>query len=370
MSSSPPRKSHSSRSKASAPPRKRTQEIATGDGFQRADEGGLQDALEPRRSGAVASSDLPTAVELASSALDAADQPLRDPDSTPTPEQAASEQSFAPETEASPLGRAILGAEDMSGDWRGKMPAAPGSAPSTPLEMLQETDLLAERAAEDAEAASGEPARAHNSSGVLGTGLSFASTPMPDEEFLRRVVLPPLSQQPLAGAPPPPALYEEEDFQDKTVISEPPSPEMVASWKRPSRATGWSFRRKLSRPVEVTTLELIGLCAGAALGGGIIGALFFAVPTSGADGPLRTPAALIAPGPASARTDQAPIVTPLVPRPTVESLPSPEERAAEGDPSASSRWSGDADRRATSTTRRGGSSGRKPSKKEWVDPFE
>ena len=159
--------------------------------------------------------------------------------------------------------------------------------------------------------------------------------PCADEEFLRRVVLPPLhhpvDRQGSAAA----NLYDG-DSQDKTVISDPPTPEMLASWRSQGRRTGWAIRRKLSAPNEVTTLELIGLVIGAALAGGIIGALFFSVPRGERDRVLsNSPAVALPARPRSGRRE-CPASHPF-PAPRWRLSPPAGDRAAPGDQAAGCR---------------------------------
>jgi hypothetical protein len=367
MSSSSPRNANS-RSKSLAEGRKRTQEVETGE------EGA------PDSGHAITAPEGATAADLATSALDAAagaPAQLDDvrPDEGPTGVEAAAPEPTG--EESSPLGREILGAaEDMAGEWAPAPPA--GSEPSTPLEMLDETDLVDGQARGEA------------------SGLIVAGAPPPalrDEEFLRRVVLPPLPPPQTQNGVAFGGAYGDEDLSDKTVISDPPSPELVASWGRPASATARAFKRRMKTPVELTTIELVGLLTGSALAGGLIGALFMSVPQADAPRVSALPAAITAPvRPASAAVPvvapppaprptveslppaqeppPAPRPTveslpspqgPSAPRPTVESLPSPQGPSAEVTEQPSSPRTRKARRSATS---------RKPAKKEWVDPFE
>ncbi len=368
MSSSSPRNANS-RSKASpAESRKRTQEVETGDG---------KEGLPAGSPEAITPSPGATAAELATSALDAAAGEARVADEVPTtvgsaaadlapearpaepaeeartpePREVESVESFVG-SESSPLGREILGAaQDMEGEWSPEPPRpVPGAAPASALELLDETDLIAE-------------APGSSTSGLIV--VSPSAPPTRDEEFLRRVVLPPLPTTAPSGSVPRQSYYEE-DTQDKTVISDPPSPEMVASWGRPSRAgaTARALQRRMKAPVALTTLELLGLLTGSALAGGLIGALFMSVPQAAADRQATPPALVASPDePAAAAVAPAvpPIPPPLpTPRPTVESLNPPETlEPAEPPPTT---------QRARKSSRR--SAARKATKKEWVDPFE
>src|SRR5262245_19995772 len=132
MSSSSPRNANSrSKSSSSAESRKRTQEVETGE------------AGEEQVGPAAEAPGGATAAQLESSALEAADQGVRDAASPPDrstdedrePAIAAPVEESADPTESSPLGREILGAaRDLEGDWTPEATPA-GSTPSTPLEM-------------------------------------------------------------------------------------------------------------------------------------------------------------------------------------------------------------------------------------------
>jgi hypothetical protein len=259
--------------------------------------------------------------------------------------------SFVPAPEPSPLHREILGAaEDMAGDWQAEPRPLPGASTSTPLEMLDETEMVADGP-------------------TLHTDRKETAAPvatgMPDEEFLRRVVLPPLPQQHSSGAMPRTFLVTE-DSGDKTVISDPPTPEMLAGFRSAGRATA-AIKQRLTMPVELTTIELFGLLTGSAIIGGIIGALFLSMPQGSSAGrPVPAAAAVAnpAPPPPVPTAPAALVEEPLpVPRPTIEPLPPPAERVAPEDPSIAARS-------ATTSKRTRRPAARKPPKKEWVDPFE
>ena len=336
MSSSSPRNANSRSKSSSGEGRKRTQEVETG-------EGDGQPATEKITPPAAA-----TAAEHATSALDAAAGAA----SEPRPDEAAAPAGpgvrliVGPET--SPLGREIMGAaQDMAGDWVPEAQPVTAAAPSTPLEMLDETDLI-----------DGAPPGA--ASGVIvGSGSAPA---MRDEEFLRRVVLPPLPAQ-TTGNEAFGHSYGDDDLEDKTVISDPPSPELLASWARPAGATARALQRRLKAPVELTTIELVGLLFGSALAGGLIGALFMSVPQAAAVRQLTPPVVVSTPIQRAQPTQAVvvPVVTPLPPRPTVEPLPPPEDRMAPADQPTTNRGK---------RTSRRSAAGRKAVKKEWVDPFE
>jgi hypothetical protein len=263
-------------------------------------------------------------------------------------ESLQSVESFVGAPDASPLNREIQGAaEDMAGEWSAQPRPMPGAAPSTPLDMLDETELV-----EDG------PTVARN-----GLHTAPAKAPLADDEFLRRVVLPPLPQQPGSGALP--RTYSlAEDSGDKTVISDPPSPEMLANLMGPSRATAAAIKQRLSMPVELTAIELFGLLTGSAVIGGIIGALFLSVPQAAANRPAPAPAAVVAPAP-EVKSAPAPAVVPLppMPRPTIEPLPPPTERVAPEDSEITARP-------ATTSKRSRRAVIRKQPKREFVDPFE
>ena len=334
MSSSSPRNANSRSKSSLTEGRKRTQEVETGD------EGAPVHAAE-----AISAPEGATAADLATSALDAAaGQPAEARDEGPTGVDPRNEPPI--NAESSPLGREILGAaEDMAGDWVPEARPAAGATPATPLELLDETDLVSDMPRGEA-------------SGLI---LANPSPPaMRDEEFLRRVVLPPLPQTSMPQTDG--AGYGDEDLSDKTVISDPPSPELIASWGRPASATARALKRRMKTPVELTTLELVGLLTGSALAGGLIGALFMSVPQAGAGRASAPTAAISAPVQAAPAAAPIPVITPLppAPRPTVEPLPPP-ETAAPAEPPATSR--------ARKASRRSASS-RKAAKKEWVDPFE
>jgi hypothetical protein len=324
MSSSSPRNANSRSKSSHASARKRTQEVET------AEPGEVTEAIVPPPGA--------TAADLATSALDAA----TGSPAGPRPDELSSNGS-----ENSPLGREILGAaEDMAGDWspeppEGRPPGGP--PPATPLEMMDETDLI-------------EQGQAGASGLILG---GSAPPAMRDEEFLRRVVLPPLPAQP-AGSLPQAGFYSD---SDKTIISDPPSPEMVASWGRPTAAERVrAIKRRLQVRVELTTLKLLGLLTGSALAGGIIGGLLTSVPTADAGAQRPAAAAAVIARPPAVVPTQAPAVIPLptVPRPTVEALPPPPNYISPDDqPPVKTRRA----------YRRGAAAGRKV-KKEWVDPFE
>jgi hypothetical protein len=340
MSSSSPRNANS-RSKSSTVGRKRTQEVETG-----------EEGLPESAGQAISAPEGATAAQLATSALDAAAGAEAEPRADEGPTGVDVHRAPEPEVESSPLGREILGAaEDMAGAWVPEPRPSAGAAPATPLEMLDETDLI--------EGAPAGVARAETS-GLIVAGA--APPAMRDEEFLRRVVLPPLPQSSMsqgdAGG-----AYGEEDLSDKTVISDPPSPELLASWGRPAGTTARALQRRMKAPVELTTIELVGLLTGSALAGGLIGALFMAVPQPGNLQVTTPPAAITAPAQPVRAAAAAPVITPLppAPRPTVEALPPPEERVEATDQPAASR--------ARKVYRRSASA-RKAAKKEWVDPFE
>ena len=360
MSSSSHRNANSRGKASSSQPRKRTQEVETGDGAEADLAGDPSEALTPPEGA--------TAAQLASSALDVADHAVRagaiggshgaenptDGSSSSSSSSATPEvESFVGATENSPLGREIMGAaEDMAGDFTPEPRPSPGPS-ATPLEMMDETDLIGE-------------APPGTASGVIVGGTSPPA--MRDEEFLRRVVLPPL---PSASAGPgalPHGSYVDEDSQDKTVISDPPSPEMLAAFARPTAPAPSAFRRRLKATVEFTTLELVGLLTGTALAGGLMGALFMSTSRAGASGQVSAAAVLTAPAQA-VRPTQNPSITPLPPppRPTVESLPPPEERVAQPEETSTGTRAGSTSSRRS--YKRGAAATRKP-KKEWVDPFE
>jgi hypothetical protein len=376
MSSSSPRNANS-RSKASlTESRKRTQEVETGEGSEG----------RPGEAVAIAPAPGATPAQLATSALDAADQAVRavstgsatglaeadadakaetegnvgdGPDAGPAraggePRKESDAESGVESfvgSEASPLGREILGAaQDMAGEWAPEPRPVPGAAPATPLELLDETDLITD----------GPPG------GASGLIVAPRSPPaMRDEEFLRRVVLPPLPS-PAAGVQPQRSFLDE-DSEDKTVISDPPSPEMVASWGRPSRAsaTARAFKRHLKARVELTTLKLLGLLSGSALAGGVVGALLMSVPQAAADRQVVSPTVVVGasdpPQPAAVPSVTPLPPLPLPPQPTVESLPTPEDRLVPAEGTTTTRVRKSARRSAAS---------RKAAKKEWVDPFE
>ncbi len=362
MSSSSPRNAnpHAQPAGSSQPGRKRTQEVETPEGST---EAGLDGSSVDPSEAVTPAHGLPKA-PTATTALEAAEEsvlaaapapsppesPAAEPEVQPGPADAGVQpvQSFLGAGEGSPLSREIEGAaEHLGGEWRAETREVPGAAPSTPLEMMDETEMM-----EDVPTFQGR-------SGLLN-GPSSAS--VPDEEFLRRVVLPPLPQQSGSGSIRTFSLTDESS-DDKTVISDPPTPEMLASLM-PSRATA-AIKQKLAQPVELTTLELFGLLTGSAVIGGIIGALFLSMPEAAANRPARAEAAVVAPAPATrAAPPPAPVpdVVPL-PRPTVESLPTPPERVAPEESSTASRA-------ATPSKRARRNVARKPAKKEWVDPFE
>jgi hypothetical protein len=372
MSSSSPRNANSRSKSSPAEPRKRTQEVETGEGS----DGANGEAGQP--ADPIVAPEGATPAELATSALDAADQALRDADerdqvgdsdgddrddendqeqasgatgtdSASSGADESSSQERPTASESSPLGREILGAaQDLEGDWVPGSQPPPGASPTSPLEMMDETDLV-----------DGPPGA---QSGLSVGGARAPSTPaMGDEEFLRRVVLPPLPQAQPAGSLPQGA-YLEDDSGDKTVISDPPTPEMRASFaRRPAGETAQAIKRRLKAPVALTTLELIGLLTGSALAGGVLGAFLMSVPQAAADRQLA-PAAVVG-APVEATAAQVPIVIPLPPqpRPTVESLPPPEERNLQPEQPAPTR--------AKRAYRRAAPRKATP-KKEWVDPFE
>ena len=108
------------------------------------------------------------------------------------------------------------------------------------------------------------------------------ATASADEEFLRRVVLPPppvsvSAPLPAVGAP---AVAELDDgeSEERTVISEPPSPAMLAALASPPPPqaaaaavpfAGWQGRS--GRRVSLTPMQLGGLLLVAAVGGGFAG---------------------------------------------------------------------------------------------------
>jgi hypothetical protein len=394
MSSSSPRNANSRSKSTPAEPRKRTQEVETGEG------GETLNGAAGKPAEAIVAPEGATPAQLATSALDAADQALRAPsagaaeqdsdrgagdapqgsdadrdqrdsaqdgrdaDKSPAAEAAKESsatddpaESSAPQPsnggESSPLGREIMGAaQDLEGDWAPESKEVPGAAPSSPLEMMDETDLV-----------DGIPG---TQSGLIVGGARASSTPaMRDEEFLRRVVLPPLPQP--AGSLPQGA-YLEDDSGDKTVISDPPTPEMRASFARRRPAgvaaseTARAIHRRLKTPVALTTLELIGLLTGSALAGGVIGALLMSVPQAAADRQAPPASAMNARVEVTASPIPPVIPLPPQPRPTVESLPPPEERNLQPSEATVAPTKAKRTRRAAP---------RKTTlKKEWVDPFE
>ena len=132
-----------------------------------------------------------------------------------------------------------------------------------------------------------------------------------DADFLRRVVLPP--PFPPAGAPAAGAFPAETmttaESQDRTVISDPPSREVLAAMAPPRAPAaaptgapfaGWQSRG--SRKLQLAPWQLGGLLMAAAVGGGLVGGL------------LRPTAPAAAVAPSSAAVVPTPVITPLTPQ--------------------------------------------------------
>jgi hypothetical protein len=210
----------------------------------------------------------------------------------------------------------------------------------------------------------------------------------PDDEFLRRVVLPtpvPTITRPAGALPFEPMSLAES--QDRTVISEPPSPEILAamsapvpvaapvpalsaSGAHPGLPLGWqdSGYSRPARRWQLSSMQLGGLLLAAAIGGAFIG------------GTLR-------PGTATEPALEAAAVAPLIPAavvPTITPIGKSGTTAAiptttgQTVPAAMPTTSGpdiqpitrpvSVSKRTTSPIRR--SASKRAPKKEFVDPFE
>jgi hypothetical protein len=208
-----------------------------------------------------------------------------------------------------------------------------------------------------------------------------------DEEFLRRVVLPTELRAiiPGSGALPaePMSLAES---QDRTVISDPPSPEILAAMAaplppvdaRPAAAfAGWNDRDL--RRWQLHTWQLGGLLLAAAIGGGAVAGLLR--PRASGDAVVVEAAAMMPPPPPPPAA-VVPTITPLPPQtagaapqaaaPTVAAVPAapaatPPAVAPTGPEIRPISRPASVGKRTTSVRR---NASKRAPKKEFVDPFQ
>jgi hypothetical protein len=221
-----------------------------------------------------------------------------------------------------------------------------------------------------------------------------AAPPAVDEEFLRRVVLPPLPRTPsrptLAGMPVVP--IENNPFDDHTVISAPPSAELLASMAPVApRAGSHSLpvpgERRRDKPVRLSYTQLAALLILAGVGGGVASGYLRDRPAPTAAvaperaAPAPTPAPAAAAPAAAAPTTPAVTPTPPAAKPetaTAPATPPTPTTAASGggsqvDASRPTR-AAKAGKRARRAKRTAAANPTAPApsakKKAWVDPFE
>jgi len=152
------------------------------------------------------------------------------------------------------------------------------------LPVAHETASAAEPPAAEAEGAASTRAT-HDGSMPAAASPTAESD---DEAFLRRVVLPATPPPPPADATPEYPYFEEDSDDDRTVISDPPSPEILAAMAPPTAPTGARTGSRLEptpppltavakaarggRRVTLSLPQLGGVIGAALLVGGLLGA--------------------------------------------------------------------------------------------------
>jgi hypothetical protein len=266
---------------------------------------------------------------------------------------------------------------------------AAGEAPAD--DVLDDADMLDD----DAGRAPPLPAEASTEGAEAVDALAASASPAveppvhEDEEFLRRVVLPTELRAiiPGSGALPaePMSLAES---QDRTVISDPPSPEILAAMAaplppvtaRPAAAfAGWNDRQHADgRRWQLHTWQLGGLLLAAAIGGGAVAGLVR--PRATGDAVVETAAMVpLSPPPPAA---VVPTITPLPPQapgaapqaaaPAVAAVPAPPAAtppavAPTGPEIRPISRPASVGKRTTSVRR---NASKRAPKKEFVDPFQ
>jgi hypothetical protein len=248
---------------------------------------------------------------------------------------------------------------------------------------LDASDLVIEGEAEAAAIAASAATTGEDEGQLRRTmqGMPVAPPGSPDDEFLRRVVLPPLPRVPsrptIAGMPVVP--IDSNPFDDHTVISGPPSPELLASMTPAPRAPGSGpalpvpGEPRRSKPVRLSYSQLATLLLIAGVGGGFASGYLRDrfLPTARTQMVATPVAAERAPAVPAATPTPATVTAP-VPKPAAQ-IPPPRPHAPPPVAVASSGSHVEPARPAArpgKVTKRTRRAKRPAPKKTWVDPFE